>query len=89
MKKAIERMSKINDLRESEGLAPLSVTDTLMAISQIQANYAVKCRNHAGNAQDSEGNYLCKFKVGENLAWGASDPFIYWFDKEKTTMRRI
>lgn len=88
MKKAIERMSKIDDLRESEGLAPLSVTDTLMAISQIQANYAVKYRNHAGNAQDSEGNYLCKFKVGENLAWGASDPFIYWFDKEKANYEK-
>lgn len=88
MKKALERMSKINELRASEGLKPLNVTDTLMAISQIQTNYAEKYRNHAGNAQDENGNYICTFPVSENLAWGASDPFLYWFDKEKANYKK-
>ena len=89
MKKALERMSKINELRATEGLKPLNVTDTLMAISQIQTNYAEKYHNHAGNAQDENDNYICTFPVSENLAWGPATPSSIGSIRKKPTMRRI
>ena len=77
MKKALERMSKVNDYRALEGLPPLQTFDTLIAISQIQANFAAEKRNHAGN-------YGSTFPVGENLSWGKiSDPYAGWYTKEK------
>lgn len=82
MKKALERMSKVNDYRALEGLPPLQTFDTLIAISQIQANFAEAKRNHAGN-------YGCKFPVGENLSWGKiSDPYAGWYTKEKVNYEK-
>ena len=76
MKKAIERMSKINELRVSVGLPELKVYDSLVAISQVQTNYGSVEMNHAGNCGST-------FPVGENLSWGYSDPFKGWYTQEK------
>lgn len=82
MKMALERMSKVNDYRALEDLPPLQAFDTLIAISQIQANFAEAKRNHAGN-------YGCKFPVGENLSWGKiSDPYAGWYTKEKANYEK-
>ena len=82
MKKALERMSKVNDYRALEGLPPLQTFDTLIAISQIQANFAAEKRNHAGN-------YGSTFPVGENLSWGKiSDPYAGWYTKEKANYEK-
>ena len=82
MKMALERMSKVNDYRALEGLPPLQTFDTLIAISQIQANFAAVKRNHAGN-------FGCKFGVGENLSWGKiTDPYAGWYTKEKANYEK-
>lgn len=82
MKKALERMSKVNDYRALEGLPPLQTFDTLIAISQIQANFAAEKGNHAGN-------YGSTFPVGENLSWGKiSDPYTGWYTKEKANYEK-
>ena len=76
MKKAIERMAKVNELRTSLGLPELKVYDSLVAISQIQTNFAAVEIDHAKL-------HGATFNVGENLAWGYSDPFAGWYTKEK------
>ena len=76
MKKAIERMAKINELRVSVGLPELKVYDSLVAVSQVQTNYGSVEMNHAGNCGST-------FAVGENLSWGYSDPFAGWYTQEK------
>ncbi|MBR5372219.1 MAG: CAP domain-containing protein [Oscillospiraceae bacterium] len=72
MRAAFEFLKKCNALREQEGLAPLKVTDQMMAIAQSNLNWS------DGNVQHSQ-----QFAVGENLAWGYSDPFEGWYYGEK------
>ncbi len=81
MKKALETMSKINQIRKDVGMQQLEVTDSIMAIGQIQANYAAKKGNHMGLAPGYNLNTV--MAVGENLAWGYPDPFVGWYDQEK------
>lgn len=79
MKKAVDELNKVNEYRqkenatESKSLSDLKVTSSLMAISQYQLNYS----KAAGRSHSQA------FNVGENLAWGYSNPFSGWYDKEK------
>lgn len=81
MKRALETMSKINQIRKDVGMQQLEVTDSIMAIGQVQANYAAKKANHMGNAPGYKWDTV--MAVGENLAWGYPDHFVGWYDEEK------
>ena len=81
MKKALETMSKINQIRKDVGMQELEVTDSIMAIGQIQANYAANKGNHMGLAPGYNLNTV--MAVGENLAWNYLDPYLGWYDQEK------
>lgn len=79
MKKAVDELNKVNEYRQKENntngtsLSDLQVTSSLMAISQYQLNYS-----KADGRSHSQA-----FNVGENLAWGYSNPFTGWYDAEK------
>ncbi len=78
MKKAIDELDQVNVYRQNENttegthLIDLKVSSSAMAISQYQLNYS---KDHTGHSQ--------AFNIGENLAWGYSNPFIGWYDEEK------
>ena len=73
MKATIQWLKRCNELRSQHGLAPLMVSDRLMAMAQADANYSDTVIGHA-----------MQFSLGENCAWNyGSDPFIQWYDQEK------
>ncbi len=72
MKTAIEMIIQGNNYRTSEGVSTLKISATLMAISQVNTNASAYTVSHT-----SRGN------VGENLAWGYSDPYEGWYTMEK------
>lgn len=73
MRKTIQYMKECNELRAAHGLPLLTVTYTLMAMAQADANYSDTIEEHAK-----------QFPVGENVAWNyGTDPFTQWYDKEK------
>lgn len=72
MKKAIDFIDECNTLRAKHGLSALKVTDTMMAVSQVQCNASASTMNHTQ-----------EYNVGENLAWGYRDPFNGWYTEEK------
>lgn len=79
MKKAVDELNEVNRYRQNENatestsLVDLQVTSSLMAISQYQLNYSKgEGRSHSQ-----------AFNVGENLAWGYTNPFTGWYDEEK------
>ena len=80
MKASFDFIRECNSLRTQEGTDPtngqtlgtLKVTDYMMATAQADANYSLTNIGHAR-----------QFDVGENLAWGYSDPFVGWYDREK------
>ena len=72
MKMALAFIKECNDLRVGNGLEPLKVSNELMAISQVQANWS------AYNTKHSK-----LYPVSENLAWGYIDPFSGWYTREK------
>ena len=74
IKNSFAWMRECNRLRASEGLAPLRVTDRLMAIAESDLNWS------DGNIDHSR-----QFNVGENLSWNYSDPFTGWYDDEKAS----
>ena len=75
MKLALETMKEGNDLRVKgdnnfAAMPALKVTDELMAIAQINANYSANYDNrHSGN-----GGPFVK-SAGENLSWGGGSPY--------------
>lgn len=85
MKASIAWLKKCNQLRAAEGtdprtgkpLQPLKVNLQLMAIAQVQANWSAHNVKHSGF-----------WNVGENLAWGYSDPFTGWYDEEKALYKK-
>ena len=62
MRDSLEIMEKCNSLRVQNGLSVLYVDPSLMAISQILANYSASTKQHAS-----------VFKVGENFTAGSYD----------------
>jgi len=69
---AIDWIRECNELRAANGLDELEVTYQLIAISMSNLNYSASNYNHSK-----------QYSVGENLAWGYSDPFDGWYDSEK------
>lgn len=68
-------LEKCNQLRVSEGLPVLQVSDTMMAMAQADTDWSSANLAHAN-----------VFNVDENLAWGPSgafDPFYAWYTQEK------
>ena len=80
MKDSFDFIRKCNELRQKEQndpetkekLAVLEVNDYLMAAAQADANYSLLNPEHAH-----------QFNIGENIAWGYTEPFSAWYDKEK------
>lgn len=72
MKIALELIKECNELRKQEGVQPVNVSDELMAMGQVDANWATQYNNHPG-----------VFNTQECLAWGYSDPYDGWYYKEK------
>lgn len=82
MKKAFDYIRECNQLRKNDENFPdcedLFVTDYLMAVAQMNANWA--------RESNGERNSHSKvFNVGENLAWRPEglDPYIGWYYTEK------
>lgn len=76
MKLALETMAKVNDIREANGLKALGISSAMMAAGQINLNYSITHKPF----------YHAPSNIGgaENIAWGLSDPFVGWYDSEKT-----
>lgn len=72
MLKSLDLLDECNNLRAQHGLAPLYVTDYMMAVAQVQLNWS-----------DTNGKHSKFYNVGENLAWGYNDPFEGWYTAEK------
>lgn len=70
-------LRECNKLREANGLNELKVSDRLMAIAESNANWSDTTVAHSG-----------QFNVGENLAWGYTDPFEGWYVEEKALYER-
>ncbi|HIY50445.1 MAG TPA: S-layer homology domain-containing protein [Candidatus Olsenella avicola] len=78
MRDSLEIMEKCNSLRVQNGLSVLYVDPSLMAISQILANYSASTKQHAS-----------VFKVGENFTAGSydftvSESFNALYNEEKS-----
>ena len=78
MKASIPYLRECNEIRKKEGLPELSVSMLMMAIAQVNANYA-----------QVEGDHSSAYGTCENLAWGygeagtGASPFRGWYDYEK------
>ena len=71
-------IDECNKLRAENGLEPLKVSETALAMAMVQANYA------------ANGHYEHNYQydnVGENLNWGFADddPYDGWYTMEKET----
>ena len=68
-------IDECNKLRAENGLEPLKVSETALAMAMVQANYAAN--GHY------EHNY--QYETGENLDWGMADddPYDDWYTAEK------
>ncbi|MBQ9062802.1 MAG: hypothetical protein IJ121_08305, partial [Eubacterium sp.] len=85
MRRSIELMKELNDIRAGEGLEPLKVTDAMMAISEVQANIEYGLYVDYNQFMHNTG-ITSKYGVGENMAGITSettDPFIGWYYDEK------
>ena len=83
MMRALDILREINTMRTTDDnfmaykddthhLAPFKVTDYVMAVSQLRANMAQFIMGHTHWTQ-----------MGENLAYGYSDPAVGWYTEEK------
>lgn len=76
MRDSLAWIRKLNEIRARQGLEELTVTDTLMAMAQADANYSDTKVAHAKQFNE--------YGIGENLAWNyGSNPFDQWYDEEK------
>ena len=76
MKLALETMAKVNDIRAANGLKELGISSAMMAAGQINLNYSITPKTFSHAPSNIGG--------AENIAWGLSDPFVGWYDSEKT-----
>lgn len=87
MRRAIAFIRECNELRMADGnfpgLSALVVNDAMMAIAQLNANWATY------NPDGTFNSHSKVFNAGENLAWyyldvpGMTDPFQGWYYEEK------
>lgn len=87
MKLALEIMKEGNELRVKgdnnfTAMSALKITDELMAISQVNANYSA---NFSNGHSENDGPFVKS--AGENLAWGGGSPYTRsgssWYTSEK------
>lgn len=87
MKLALETMKEGNELRVKgdnnfAAMSALKITDELMAISQVNANYSA---NFSNGHSENDGPFVKS--AGENLAWGGGSPYTRsgssWYTSEK------
>ncbi len=80
--KAITFMEKCNALRKTHGLAEYKVSPYLMAESAVASAIESQTRTHtfvnSGCFINIRGN-----KVYDSIAVGFTDPFTFWYDREK------
>ena len=69
MKVTFKWIREANRLRALEGLAPLKVTDLLMAMAQSNANWSDTNMDHSRQPHKNPDALM----TGENLSWGAGD----------------
>ena len=79
MKLALETMAKVNDIRRANKLPELGISSAMMAAGQINLNYSITHKPFY-HAPSNIG--------GENIAAGLKDPFVGWYDKEKSEYDR-
>lgn len=72
MRNTLKFLKECNELRAKHGLAPLKVNGAMMAAAQSNLNWSAI---HIDHSQ--------QYSVGENLAWGYTDPFDGWYYYEK------
>lgn len=72
MRQSFKFIRFCNELRKKHGLSEFKVTRLLMAQAQANANASAITYNHTR-----------QFTVGENLAWGYSQPFDGWYTEER------
>lgn len=73
LERSLDFVEICNQLRsQGHGLSELVIDPYLMAVAQIDVNYSANNIGHAG-----------VYNVGENLAWGYSNPFTGWYYEEK------
>ncbi|MCR4840507.1 MAG: cell wall-binding repeat-containing protein [Lachnospiraceae bacterium] len=82
MRRGIEWLLELNEVRAMEGLAPVTTNDSVWAVAILNANWAANNIGHAG-----------AYRMNENLAWGYTDsrtntsvaegPFYGWYTEEK------
>lgn len=70
MKKALELMKTCNDIRSDEGKEELYVSNKLMALAMVNANYNVR----------NDGNTSGVFS---NISKGNDDPYKVWYDDQR------
>lgn len=72
MRNTLKFIKECNELRAKHGLAPLKVNGAMMAAAQSNLNWSAIHIDHS-----------LQYSVGENLAWGYTDPFDGWYYEEK------
>ncbi len=72
VKQSLIVLRRCNELRRQAGKAELRIDPYLMGVGAANANYS---KTNIGHSE--------AYNVGENLAWGYSDPFTGWYDAEK------
>ncbi|WP_026644861.1 hypothetical protein [Bifidobacterium sp. AGR2158] len=81
MLRAVALIQELNQLRASEGLAPLKISDAAMAAAMVQAN--------AATAQFEHNQVLTtNLWLAENLAMGLPDPFTGGGRRKRPSIRR-
>ena len=75
--KSIAFIEECNQLRAGEGKSELLIDPKLMAVSVASAAISSKTKGHVM----FQAGYV---NLGENLAWGYSDPFVGWYTNEKS-----
>lgn len=82
LKATIPFLKEANSLRAQERVDPqatsvklqsLQVSMYLMAVSEVQTNWSSYNMGHSR-----------MYNVAENIAWGYSDPFVGWYNQERT-----
>ena len=79
MKAALGFIKQANSLRAAHGKGPFLVSDTLMAIAQINCNASATIRGHESMAR----NAGLTNRMGENMTVSYADPFDFWYVHEK------
>lgn len=76
LKAAVGYLKEGNQLRADEGAEALMVTDRMMALAEVNTNYAAENYIHWYEN-------LSVYTAGENYSYWYTDPYDYWYTLEK------